>query len=57
MYPNRTNAAASKYEITLSLLQNLKWLNIKKLYVYHVQMVMYKHNYDLLPTICSEFYV
>ena len=48
---------ARKYEHTLPLFQNLNLLNIKEIYIYCVQLLMYKYHHDHLPPIFSDFYV
>ena len=45
----RTIAGARKYEHTLPLFHNLKLLNIKEIYIYCIQLLIYKYHYDLLP--------
>ena len=51
----RTIAGARKYEHSLPLLYNLKLLNIKEIYIYCVQLLMYKYHH--LQSIFSDFYV
>ena len=53
----RTITGARKYEHTLPLFQNLNLLNIKEIYIYCVQLLMYKYHHDHLPPIFSDFYV
>ena len=53
----RTITGARKYEHTLPLFQNLNLLNIKEIYIYCVQLLMYKYHLGHLPPIFSDFYV
>ena len=53
----RTIVGARKYYHTLPLFQNLKLLNIQEIYIYCVQILMYKYHHDLLPSVFSDFYV
>ena len=53
----RTTVGARKYDHTLPLFQNIKLLNIKEIYIFCVQILMYKYHHDLLPSVFSGFYV
>ena len=53
----RAIVEARKYDHALPLFQNLKLLNIKEIYIYCVQILMYKYHHELLPSVFSDFYV
>ena len=47
----RTVVGARKYAHTAPLFKELKLLNIKEIYIYCVQLLMYKHHHSILPSI------
>ena len=53
----RTIVGARKYAHTAPLFRELKLLNIKEIYIYCVQLFMYKYHHSILPLIFSDFYV
>ena len=55
--PIRTIAGAREYEHTLRLFHNLKLLNIKEVYIYCVQSLMFNYHQDPSPSVLSDFYL
>ena len=53
----RTIVGARKCAHTALLFINLKLLNTKEIYIYCVQLFMYKHHHNILPSIFSDFFV
>ena len=53
----RTFVGARKYAHTTPLFRELKLLNIKDIYIYCVQLFIYKHHHSILPSIFSDFSV
>ena len=52
----RMIVGAKKYEHTQHIFNDLKLLNVKEIYIYCVQLFMYKFHHELLPPIFAEFY-
>ena len=53
----RTIVGARKYAHTAPLFRELKLLNSKEIYIYCVQLFMYKYHHSILPSIFPDFYV
>ena len=53
----RTIVGARKCAHTALLFINLKLLNTKEIYIYCVQLCMYKYHHNTLPSIFSDFFV
>ena len=53
----RTIVGAQKCAHTALLFINLKLLNTKEIYIYCVQLSMYKYHQNILPSIFSDFFV
>ena len=53
----RTIVGARKCAHTALLFINLKLLNTKEIYIYCVQLFMYKYHHNILPSIFSDFFV
>ena len=53
----RTVVGVQRYAHTLPLFTDLKLLNIKEIYVYCVQLFMYKYHRNILPSIFSDLYL
>ena len=50
-------AGSSRLAHTDPIFHDLKIMKLKELYVYSVQLFMYKYHHDALPMIFSNFYV
>ena len=53
----RTIVGARKYAHTAPMFLYLKLLNIKEIYIYCVQLFMYKYHHRILPSVFSDLYV
>ena len=53
----RTITSAKKYDHTSPLFEKLHLLKIKEIYVYYVQLFMFKFHHSLLPSIFRKFFV
>ena len=53
----RIITGAKKYEHTQLLLKKLRILNLKEIYVYFVQLFMYKYHRKLLPQFFDDFFM
>ena len=53
----RTIVGARKYAHTAPMFLYLKLLNIKEIYIYCVQLFMYKYHHGILPSVFSDLYV
>ena len=54
---NSKIAPDRKYAVTLLSVQDLKWSNIKEMYIHCMLIVMYNHHHQLLSSIFSVFYI
>ena len=52
----RLIAGVKKYEHTDPLFRKFKILKLHQIYIYVVQIIMYKYNHELLPSIFKKFF-
>lgn len=52
----RTIIGCKKYDHTAPIFSQLKLLRLKEIYIYFIQLFMFKYHYNILPSVFNDFF-